>query len=45
MILLGKGGQMQKVTYETENGVFEFNLLDVKDCLKANISKYDVEET
>jgi len=35
---------VKTILYETKNGVFEFNLFDVEDCLKTNISEYDVEE-
>ncbi|MBC8185255.1 hypothetical protein H8E88_29530 [candidate division KSB1 bacterium] len=35
---------MRTVIYKTENGIFEFNLPDVKDCLNRIIFEYDIEE-
>jgi len=35
---------MSTVIYKTDNGIFEFNLPDVKDCLNRFIFEYDIEE-
>ncbi len=35
---------MNTVIYKTANGIFEFNLPDVKDCLNRFIFEYDIEE-